>query len=493
MKVKSNKGFSLVELLVAMAVLSIVMIEVFNVMSNSSKLYIKGSSEIGLQSEAQQVILQLEDLLVDCTGVVAPDHELANAETFTISSNSVNYIINYVRDPADDYGQLQLSVPGASNIPLSDYVNSISVNMANYKANNIVTLCVSMNNGTYSYETTQDVFLRNMPGTGIGKRGTPAAASSGSGLEVARYHTYQLKNECIEDITKFEEANGAHFNFIFEWDAACVDVLNGESMKVGSLYSLSTSGSLEAKTYVNKEYGKEFGFDVGYTINCYADDKNTPVVERTPVTSVDITTPKVQVGLGSAGKNGSSPYGYGIMFPWCGDSSHYFSAIAVKGIDISACTKMVVNVDIVHPRSGSDYRFNWKSATINGLPIGGTELKDSAFNVTNSQMCIADEPAGNGGRFIDHGINNDSLWVDKSGISADEYGTCLLVHTARMLNPERYYKLIQADHIVELRCKAEYPGGDLYFNIYCMPNNENPSSELDAVQNKAYQIIDSLK
>ena len=64
-KMRKNKGYTLVELLVAMVVLVIVLMEVYMVMNSGSKVYEHGSIDVALQTEAQQTILELEDLIID--------------------------------------------------------------------------------------------------------------------------------------------------------------------------------------------------------------------------------------------------------------------------------------------------------------------------------------------------------------------------------------------------------------------------------------------
>ncbi|MBO6297260.1 MAG: prepilin-type N-terminal cleavage/methylation domain-containing protein [Lachnospiraceae bacterium] len=62
-----NKGYTLVELLVAVALLLVVMAEVGALMINSQNIYSHGFYEVNLQEEAQQVVQQLEDLMMAAT------------------------------------------------------------------------------------------------------------------------------------------------------------------------------------------------------------------------------------------------------------------------------------------------------------------------------------------------------------------------------------------------------------------------------------------
>ena len=62
-----RKGFTLVEMIVAMAVLAIVLGEIGVVLTNTTKIYSKGSYEIFLQGEAQQAVQSIEELMLDAT------------------------------------------------------------------------------------------------------------------------------------------------------------------------------------------------------------------------------------------------------------------------------------------------------------------------------------------------------------------------------------------------------------------------------------------
>ena len=68
MKALKNKGFTLVEMVIAMGVLTIVMAEVAVLLVNSSKLYFNASRETDLQDQAQRVTTVIEEMLVDAEG-----------------------------------------------------------------------------------------------------------------------------------------------------------------------------------------------------------------------------------------------------------------------------------------------------------------------------------------------------------------------------------------------------------------------------------------
>jgi prepilin-type N-terminal cleavage/methylation domain-containing protein len=60
-----NQGFSLVELLVSVAILSIVLLVVTTAMVTGSKNFTRGNADAGMQREAQLLVDQIEDMIID--------------------------------------------------------------------------------------------------------------------------------------------------------------------------------------------------------------------------------------------------------------------------------------------------------------------------------------------------------------------------------------------------------------------------------------------
>ncbi len=71
---KNNKGFSLLELIIAFALLSIVSAMVVGFISASSSAFRNVNSEVSLQYESQVTLGQLQEYLIDCSGGVTFDN-----------------------------------------------------------------------------------------------------------------------------------------------------------------------------------------------------------------------------------------------------------------------------------------------------------------------------------------------------------------------------------------------------------------------------------
>lgn len=82
---EKNKGFTLVELLVTFAILSIVLAGVTSVMVAGSKSFSKGNADANMQNQAQLVVNQIEDMVIDTNGgVYYEKDDTTNDREFTL-------------------------------------------------------------------------------------------------------------------------------------------------------------------------------------------------------------------------------------------------------------------------------------------------------------------------------------------------------------------------------------------------------------------------
>ena len=63
----NNKGFSLIELIISVAILTIITSAILGFIVTSSKSYGNVSEDVSLQQEAQLSLNQISDLIVDST------------------------------------------------------------------------------------------------------------------------------------------------------------------------------------------------------------------------------------------------------------------------------------------------------------------------------------------------------------------------------------------------------------------------------------------
>lgn len=80
---KNNKGFTLTELIVSVAIFGILSVAVLGFVYASSRSYSSVYSSIGLQAESQLALNQVKERLIDCNGAVS-FHEDAASSTLRV-------------------------------------------------------------------------------------------------------------------------------------------------------------------------------------------------------------------------------------------------------------------------------------------------------------------------------------------------------------------------------------------------------------------------
>ncbi len=159
---KSNKGYTLVELLMAVATFSIVMVVIFGVMNNTAKSYTKANLDIAVQEDAQLVANQLEELLCDASSINMDGSNYV-VNSLDDSGNKVKYTIKYSDNKillndtkkdyvlADDVVDFALEGFGTSGKPLYDGSGS----------DNKTSIHIELKNQDSSYELDRTVYFRN--------------------------------------------------------------------------------------------------------------------------------------------------------------------------------------------------------------------------------------------------------------------------------------------------------------------------------------------
>ena len=176
-----NKGYSLLELIISFAILSVVSVVVLGFMGTGANTYRSISSESALQYESQLTLGQLQEYLIDCSGGVCFDGDndvlyVLNADdsgstpaytlhTFHLDGNEIDYNVQPVTIALDDslnFDRLEsmsfdLMSKNVTDFYVDfDYYFDGAVNIAT-KAD--VTISLSM--GGRNYTGHQEIAFRN--------------------------------------------------------------------------------------------------------------------------------------------------------------------------------------------------------------------------------------------------------------------------------------------------------------------------------------------
>ena len=333
LSLKSEKGFTLVELLVSMCILAIVMTELMALMFNSSKLYKNGAYEVNLQSEAQQIIQQFEEFAIDADTSVSYN-EATKVISITNKTGYNSYEISLSPVAGKDYNDLLLKVNGGTPQIMGEYVKSISLNMANYDNASRVIFVVEMENDKYAYNAAKDIYLRNDIGANDIHSSAVVSEKCDYELNVLRYHTYDLDALFggSEDYRYAFDVTD-HLEYEFSGPYSKEELEAATSEKPDSDFKVHTSSAFNTNGDT---------MSPSYQINAYKWDGSQYVIAK----KIKIYSEPVFWGLGG--------YGCAFLGDTTADFDNYFSVqgvsldpVDIQSISFSMCLYVDVNESLV--------------------------------------------------------------------------------------------------------------------------------------------------
>lgn len=184
-----NKGITLVELIVTIAVMTIVGGAITSFIVVAQRSYNSGSAETDLQYEAQMVVNQLQDLVIDTARGISyqyndeamsksvyildeadiPAEAVTSTRSLYIYDREVYYKLNWDPDTEevrffkyDKDGNLMPDIEAAGEL-LAEYVTSFSVDLRELAQNRTVTYVLTLSKDSVgkSYTTSHKIKLRN--------------------------------------------------------------------------------------------------------------------------------------------------------------------------------------------------------------------------------------------------------------------------------------------------------------------------------------------
>ena len=203
---KNQKGFTLVELIIAVAILAIVTLAVCGFIVVGSRSYTSANTDIMLQQEAQLALNQISDVIIDTTdsisynvGVqgeklqpVLKDSEYAgeatdkslvvvNRKDNTSNNDNASYWFYWNKDDekiffgeidgidattTDDEIQNRFdseldSLDPDSAAVLAEHVTNLSIDISQFEENRVVMISMTLENGNRTYSTSNNVTVRN--------------------------------------------------------------------------------------------------------------------------------------------------------------------------------------------------------------------------------------------------------------------------------------------------------------------------------------------
>lgn len=389
---RSNKGYSLAELLVSIAIFSIVMLSIVTVMRNVSISYRNENSEVQLQQNAQLLLAQVEELLVDCKEVGGDG---TDAHPYLITDN--NGTIHSIKQVGD---KVMYSFGGAPYEEMAGNVKTFTITGIDPNPtdsndldgnDNKCSINIEMlanvdgkdaGGKDYTYDTSKSVVFRNDVeeldihssafltsggGGGGGGGGTPDTIS----IKVGRYQVVNLVAEYNFDETKpITITQGATAGYTFVNAGT-----NGQTSGLTKPISYLDTGSstfFTTNATCNKDTDSTFTCEVkGTTL----DGQNlTLAVTTVPVAIVKGTgIIYAPVGALNNGEN-KNFYSYVKVDGLCiRDAYKYYNGLNFSGtLDFSAIPGNSVRTGNIFDCT-SDYvnSGNWGDFTASSVPSAG--------------------------------------------------------------------------------------------------------------------------
>lgn len=203
---KNNfKGYTLVELLLSLAVFSIVMIIIGGVVSSTSTMYRNESFEVTMQEDASLVIAQLDELLMDATSFekLASGYKLTNSgQKYIIYSSGKNLYIHH----GDDLSTGETEVLSdciwidPAGTAKSFEISGFTTTTTSPDCDNAVLVSLDFDKEGYTYHAEKQVYLRNnlenananVITSTIGSSSSTGGTSSTPECDVKRYAVVDL-------------------------------------------------------------------------------------------------------------------------------------------------------------------------------------------------------------------------------------------------------------------------------------------------------------
>lgn len=157
---KQNKGFTLVELLCSIAILSVITLAVSTALVVTAKNYDSGTTEARLQQEAQFTVNRLEGLIVDATSDVSFDPASA---TMTIINPDGKYVVELI-DGKLYFSEITLDAHGAEVVEtgvLAENVDKFEADISEFPTNHTLRMVLGVSLRGRHFEGAYQITSRN--------------------------------------------------------------------------------------------------------------------------------------------------------------------------------------------------------------------------------------------------------------------------------------------------------------------------------------------
>ncbi len=182
--IKDNRGLTLVELLVAVAIMGLIMVSLSMLLGIGSRTYSRVHNDLNLQMEMQVALLQMQERLIDCNGGLAWDGQILTITNINDDDPEAIFIEQHGYQVVDNilyYGYLEQTLKAAVAISEADIIDIMAADVNNIDLN----IIIASDNRTDLVEFGIEVEAQNDVHTAqqsLALRNQPLFAVNSSGL-----------------------------------------------------------------------------------------------------------------------------------------------------------------------------------------------------------------------------------------------------------------------------------------------------------------------
>lgn len=335
-----NKGYTLFELMVSIAIFALVMVGIISLMRSSSIFYRGGQNEVRLQEEAQIALNQVEDLLIDTNDRVVEVSGTNQARIYSVHKADGVYGLKQDGDrllykkvtsgSVSDPDGWVLMAEGVDNFKIDgiDYQNGADRN----HGDNRVSVQLDLSNGKYEYVAKRDVYFRNAIENNTPFTIPPSVGTSNPSAALSFDYTYYLRR-------------GEKLNLFAEFDIVSDAALNSTktSLNPAMYYTL---------TYVDnsvtgfREYYVETGANLETITESVTDMEGIYITGKTKAGNV------INVKLLTDPVGWLQPVPYFFLETHCSQNEGSPTWVEFKGVDLRGVTNATYTMKLYNEGGG---------------------------------------------------------------------------------------------------------------------------------------------
>ncbi|MCR5604623.1 MAG: prepilin-type N-terminal cleavage/methylation domain-containing protein [Lachnospiraceae bacterium] len=436
---KDNRGFTIVELLIAVALVGLVGSAVFGFMTVGARTFTSTSSDVNLQSESQLAFNQMQDIIIDtavgidysyapagCTDlsndsnyikVVEEDVNTATAagKRLTMYNMDKIYELSWERDASDpvqsklyytEYAPINTGTTltkgspeaNANHVLMAEYISDFKVDLTRMNDKRIVRLETTYVKNNKEYTSSHNITLRNKPVSG---NTIPAYVDPVPSATMGAIHGPVELFVKPGETGSINPSGNTYYqedsNGVFYYNNSTIDYQVVASPQKASGTGISSSGVLS----VSQGQTDDFTIRVFSTVSSHYLDVTVHVIRVTGITLTPTTTATLDETGTGVYNNLIKDEEFSLTASVNGNYLDKTSSISGAGIDDTVSwtiTKGAAYFEIV---SSDGYSCSCKMKSVFTLSGSSVQNVGNRFQIDNIEVTATSNESVNTPKYMD--------------------------------------------------------------------------------------------